>query len=175
MRSQLLCSILVITIGGCGAPGPWGLPRMWGGNGQSQLALADKKTEDDASASAADDKLNVFAPDTVTTETGLQYVDLRPGTGAQPRPGQMVTVHYTGWLTNGKKFDSSHDRGKPFSFPIGRRKVIAGWDEGVSTMQVGGKRKLVIPSELGYGPRGAGDKIPPDSTLVFEVELLEVK
>ncbi|HEX2173676.1 MAG TPA: FKBP-type peptidyl-prolyl cis-trans isomerase [Dehalococcoidia bacterium] len=110
-----------------------------------------------------------------TTPSGLQYEDLVPGTGASPLRGQTAVVHYTGWLTDGTKFDSSVDRGQPFSFRVGVGQVIAGWDEGVSTMQVGGKRKLTIPAELGYGARGAGNVIPPGATLVFEVELLDVR
>ena len=109
------------------------------------------------------------------TASGLKYVDLKVGTGAQPTKGQTCVVHYTGWLENGKKFDSSVDRGQPFKFPIGQGRVIKGWDEGVSTMKVGGKRKLIIPPELGYGNRGAGDVIPPGATLIFEVELLGVE
>ncbi len=112
---------------------------------------------------------------TQKTATGLQYVDQVEGTGASPKKGQRVVVHYTGWLTNGKKFDSSVDRGEPFSFQIGVGQVIPGWDEGVATMKVGGKRKLTIPPELGYGARGAGHAIPPNATLLFDVELLEVK
>jgi FKBP-type peptidyl-prolyl cis-trans isomerase len=111
----------------------------------------------------------------VTTESGLKYVDLVVGTGREAAAGQLVTVHYTGWLTNGTKFDSSVDRRDPFSFPIGSGKVIRGWDEGVTGMQVGGKRKLTIPPQLGYGARGAGGVIPPNATLVFDVELLDVK
>ncbi len=111
---------------------------------------------------------------TNTTPSGLQYEDLVEGTGAQPRAGQTVVVHYTGWLTNGQKFDSSVDRGDPFSFPLGQGRVIKGWDEGVATMKVGGKRKLTIPPELGYGARGFPGAIPPNSTLVFEVELLRL-
>ncbi len=111
----------------------------------------------------------------VTTPSGLQYVDVAVGAGAAPRQGQEAVVHYTGWLTNGKKFDSSRDHGEPFSFSLGRGEVIRGWDEGVSTMKVGGKRKLTIPPQLGYGARGAGGVIPPNATLVFEVELLEVR
>lgn len=110
----------------------------------------------------------------VTTSSGLQYIDLKVGTGATAQAGHTVSVHYTGWLENGKKFDSSVDRGQPFSFPLGAGRVIKGWDEGVKGMKVGGKRKLIIPSNLGYGARGAGGVIPPNATLIFEVELLGV-
>lgn len=110
-----------------------------------------------------------------TTATGLQIEELTIGTGATATVGQDVIMHYTGWLTNGSKFDSSKDRNDPFVFPLGQRNVIAGWDEGVQGMQVGGVRKLTIPPELGYGARGAGGVIPPNATLVFEVELLDVR
>lgn len=109
------------------------------------------------------------------TASGLGYIDEQVGNGASPQRGQQVTVHYTGWLTNGKKFDSSRDRGQPFVFPIGAGRVIAGWDEGVATMKVGGKRRLIIPANLGYGARGAGAAIPPNSVLIFDVELLGVQ
>ncbi len=115
----------------------------------------------------------------MTTASGLQVIDTKVGTGASPRTGQTCVMHYTGWLyengAKGKKFDSSVDRGQPFEFPIGQRRVIAGWDEGVASMKVGGKRTLIIPAKLGYGERGAGGVIPPNATLLFEVELLAVK
>jgi peptidylprolyl isomerase len=110
-----------------------------------------------------------------TTPSGLQYEDITVGNGPSPQPGQTVTVHYTGWLDDGKKFDSSLDRGQPFEFPLGQGRVIKGWDEGVAGMKVGGQRTLVIPPQMGYGARGAGGVIPPDATLIFDVELLEVK
>ena len=115
----------------------------------------------------------------MTTASGLQIIDTKVGTGATPKPGQICVVHYTGWLyqdgQKGKKFDSSVDRNDPLEFPVGQRKVIAGWDEGVASMKVGGKRTLIIPPELGYGARGAGGVIPPNATLMFDVELLNVK
>ena len=115
----------------------------------------------------------------MTTASGLQIIDSKEGTGATPKTGQTCVMHYTGWLyengQKGKKFDSSVDRNEPFEFPIGQRRVIAGWDEGVASMKVGGKRTLIIPPELGYGARGAGGAIPPNATLMFDVELLAVK
>ncbi len=111
----------------------------------------------------------------VTTPSGLKYVELKEGTGATPKPGQTVEVHYVGTLEDGTQFDSSRDRGQPFSFKIGIGQVIKGWDEGVSTIKVGGRRQLIIPPELGYGARGAGGVIPPNATLLFDVELLGVK
>ena len=116
---------------------------------------------------------------TMTTQSGLKITDTKVGDGATPKTGQTCVMHYTGWLyengAKGKKFDSSVDRGEPFEFAIGALQVIRGWDEGVATMKVGGKRTLIIPPELGYGARGAGGVIPPNATLVFDVELLDVK
>jgi FKBP-type peptidyl-prolyl cis-trans isomerase len=109
-----------------------------------------------------------------TTTSGLQYWNIVVGTGATATAGKTVKVHYTGWLTDGKKFDSSVDRGQPFEFPLGAGRVIKGWDEGVAGMKVGGKRQLRIPPELGYGGRGAGGVIPPNATLIFDVELIDV-
>lgn len=114
------------------------------------------------------------AAKSVTTPSGLKYVDVKVGNGVSPVKGKQVKVHYTGTLENGKKFDSSVDRNEPFSFVIGVGQVIQGWDEGVMSMKVGGKRKLIIPSKLGYGASGAGGVIPPNATLLFDVELLDV-
>ena len=111
----------------------------------------------------------------IKTASGLLIEDVVIGSGATAAPGQRVSVHYTGWLQNGNKFDSSKDRGQAFLFSLGRGEVIRGWDEGVSGMKVGGKRKLTIPPDLGYGARGAGGVIPPNATLLFEVELLAVR
>ena len=115
----------------------------------------------------------------MTTASGLQITDIKAGTGATPKTGQICVMQYTGWLfqngAKGAKLDSSVDRGQPFEFPIGTGRVIKGWDEGVASMKVGGKRTLVIPPDLGYGARGAGGVIPPNATLIFEVELLGVK
>jgi len=112
--------------------------------------------------------------DLITTTSGLQYQDLEVGAGAEAKPGDQVSVHYTGWLEDGTKFDSSVDRNEPFQFQLGAGMVIQGWDEGVAGMKVGGKRKLVIPSNLGYGAAGAGGVIPPNASLIFDVELLAI-
>lgn len=111
----------------------------------------------------------------ITTSSGLVYSDMTVGKGALPQKGQTVSVHYTGWLENGTKFDSSLDRNQPFEFRLGEQEVIPGWDEGVATMKVGGRRILVIPAKLAYGARGVPGAIPPNATLEFEVELLGVK
>ena len=111
----------------------------------------------------------------IQTASGLEYVEIIEGAGSRPKTGDSVSVHYTGWLKSGQKFDSSRDRGQPFAFSIGRGQVIKGWDEGVGTMKVGGVRKLIIPAHLGYGDRGAGGVIPPGATLIFEVELVGIE
>lgn len=134
---------------------------------QSAADLAPETVPAEEPSSMTDEKL-------ITTDSGLQYVDLVEGTGAMPQPGQRVTVHYTGTLEDGTQFDSSRDRGRPFTFNIGVGQVIKGWDEGVGTMRVGGRRKLVIPASLGYGTRGAGGVIPPNATLIFDVELISL-
>lgn len=127
---------------------------------ENNTLIASKKTMSDAN--------------TVTTPSGLKYIELVEGTGATPKSGQTVVVHYTGTLENGTKFDSSRDRNDPFKFKIGAGQVIKGWDEGLSTMKIGGRRQLIIPPDLGYGARGAGGVIPPNATLIFDVELLKI-
>jgi peptidylprolyl isomerase len=138
------------------------------------LAAALATTAGVLALSEAADAQNV-----VTMPSGLKYIDIKVGTGASPRTGQTVVVNYTGWLDEngkkGQKFDSSLDRNEPFDFRIGMHQVIAGWDEGVATMKVGGKRTLIIPPSLGYGAQGAGGVIPPNATLIFDVDLLAIK
>ena len=137
-------------------------------------ALATGETSTPAAPAAPTAAAPAAQETTVTTASGLKYEDLQIGDGAEAKTGDRVQVHYTGWLENGTKFDSSVDRGRPFEFPLGAGRVIRGWDEGVAGMKVGGKRKLVIPAALGYGDRGAGGVIPPGATLIFEVELLKI-
>jgi peptidylprolyl isomerase len=127
------------------------------------------------SASAEGDKDKKTEEKVITTKSGLKYIDVKVGDGKVAKAGDVVRVHYTGRLKNGKKFDSSVDRNEPFEFNLGVGKVIKGWDEGVAGMKEGGKRKLIIPPDLGYGSRGAGNVIPPDAELHFEVELIKVK
>ena len=135
------------------------------------VAPSDTKSEVSSMAESGAES----GAEVVTTESGLQIKDLVVGTGEQARDGAIVSVHYTGWLVDGTKFDSSVDKGTPFEFPLGQGRVIKGWDEGVATMRVGGKRELTIPPDLAYGDRSAGAIIKPGSTLFFEIELLEVK
>ena len=144
-------------------------------------ATADELTQNQPAPATVTENNNLIASKTmsdenaVTTESGLKYIDLKEGTGEAPKTGDTVVVHYTGTLENGKKFDSSRDRRQPFSFKLGQGQVIKGWDEGISTMKVGGRRQLIIPPNLGYGARGAGGVIPPNATLIFDVELLDIE
>ena len=142
------------------------------------LGLGCERSQQDAASGekvSATEKAGATGGTMEKTASGLQYEDAKVGTGASPKAGQTAVVHYTGWLLDGTKFDSSKDRGEPFQFSLGRGQVIKGWDEGVATMKVGGTRILMIPPELGYGARGAGGVIPPNATLKFEVELLDVR
>ena len=155
------------TAGGKDAGGTFRFTDTYVQRGGRWLVLASHETQ-------LGQKGNAMAGE-VTTPSGLKYIDEVVGTGASPTTGQMVTVHYTGWLENGTKFDSSFDHGGPFTFRIGVDPIIKGWVEGLMTMKIGGKRKLIIPSQLGYGARGAGGVIPPNATLIFEVELISVQ
>ena len=142
-------------------------------------ASADRLTQNQPQIAQVTEKptSNIMSDDdnkAVTTASGLKYVVINEGTGAAPKTGQTVVVHYTGTLEDGTKFDSSRDRDQPFSFKLGVGQVIKGWDEGLSTMKVGDRRQLTIPPELGYGARGAGGTIPPNATLIFDVELLKI-
>jgi FKBP-type peptidyl-prolyl cis-trans isomerase len=150
------------------------------GSSQKDTAIASRLTDPPAIATLTENNTPIASKtmsdaNIVTTPSGLKYVEIKEGTGATPKPGQTVVVHYTGTLENGTKFDSSRDRNDPLRFKIGVGQVIKGWDEGLSTMKVGGRRKLIIPPELGYGSRGAGGVIPPNATLIFDVELLKVQ
>ena len=158
--------LAIVLLVGCGAPGRFGMPLWMPG---TTAAIAAQPPKDKDTVAKDDEK-----PTEVTTPSGLKYIDIKEGAGASPRAGQTVSVHYTGWLTNGQKFDSSKDRNEPFEFVLGRGQVIKGWDEGVAQMKIGDKVRLTIPPELGYGARGAGGVIPPNATLIFEVELLDV-
>lgn len=137
-------------------------------------SAADLDLSSDTDMDAEEMNASPAGENVVTTDSGLQYIDVVEGDGAQPQAGQTVVVHYTGTLEDGTKFDSSRDRNRPFSFRLGAGQVIKGWDEGIATMKVGGQRRLIIPPELGYGSRGAGGVIPPNATLIFDVELLRI-
>ena len=169
MRSRLtLAAIALIALAGC---------QDKNASTQSSAATASAKATTGAPAETTGANMSgtsAGAAAEVTTPSGLKYQDLVMGDGATAESGKRVSVHYTGWLTDNTKFDSSVDRGQPFEFVLGQGQVIRGWDEGVSGMKVHGKRRLTIPSDLGYGPRGQGP-IPPNATLIFEVELLDVK
>ena len=147
------------------------MKRLW----YVQLALLLGLAGVPFAADHDDKEMKPMAEPTITTESGLKYIDVVPGTGRQAELGDTASVHYTGWLADGKKFDSSLDRKEPFSFRLGAGQVIKGWDEGVMGMKIGGKRKLTIPPQLGYGARGAGGVIPPNATLTFDVELLDLR
>ncbi|RQV96942.1 FKBP-type peptidyl-prolyl cis-trans isomerase, partial [bacterium] len=162
----LLCVSVVLMLG-CGGQ------KKADDSATKQDEAKSMKTEDPHAGHDHATDMTKAAGDTITTESGLQYIDIKVGDGASPQTGDQVSVHYTGWLlANGRKFDSSKDRQQPFMFPLGQGRVIKGWDEGVASMKVGGLRQLIIPSELGYGNRGAGAVIPPGAALVFDVELL---
>jgi peptidylprolyl isomerase len=165
MRNFLICSSWILGSGMLTLLLPLAI--------DSQAAIAIANTADRQPRSNAIAKVSKN-PKTVTTSSGLKYIILKTGKGNTPKTGQTVSVHYTGTLTNGKKFDSSLDKGQPFSFILGKGQVIPGWDEGLSTMKVGERRKLTIPPKLGYGAAGAGGVIPPNATLIFDVELLKI-
>jgi peptidylprolyl isomerase len=151
-----------------------------GSDEPQQEMTQDEAAVDESAPQATTEQAAMGIPevagDTVTTESGLKYIDVTVGTGEAPAAGNLVSAHYTGWLTDGTKFDSSRDRGQPLQFPVGQGRVIKGWDEGLMSMKVGGRRILIIPSELAYGERGTpGGPIPPNATLVFDVELMGIQ
>jgi FKBP-type peptidyl-prolyl cis-trans isomerase len=169
--SGWLAVATVLALSGC-QQGQGGAPSA--ASGSSTNSSSGTTTTSTTTTTQGTATPETAGPKEIAMSNGLKYVDLKVGDGTIAESGSSVTVHYTGWLTDGTKFDSSVDSGKPFTFRIDAGQVIAGWDQGVKGMRVGGKRKLTIPPDLGYGARGAGGVIPPNATLVFDVELLEV-
>ncbi len=165
---NILLSLAVILVCGLVLTGAWRSGSATSAAPLTQTNVPALESPQEASTSMESNS------DLTKTSSGLQYRDLEVGTGVMPQKGQQVQVHYVGTLENGTKFDSSRDRNQPFQFRLGVGQVIKGWDEGVSTMRAGGRRQLVIPAELGYGARGAGGVIPPNATLIFDVELLRI-
>lgn len=166
-KSVFIYFIVAVAIVATG----WALMRK----GNEEPGMESLITSPTPGESASPDAMTEPAGEVMTTQEGLQYQDIVVGAGAEAKAGDVVAVHYTGWLTDGTKFDSSLDRGEPFVFQVGAGQVIQGWDLGVAGIKIGGKRKLTIPPQLGYGERGAGGVIPPNATLVFEVELLGIQ
>jgi peptidylprolyl isomerase len=166
----LAAAVIALSLVACARPGADSTDESTATQ-QGETAAATAPAVDTAPATPMGDTFMMPA-NLQTMPSGLQYSIEKEGTGAQPQPGQIVSVHYTGWLTDGTKFDSSRDRNQPLQFPLGQARVIRGWDEGIAAMKIGEIRTLVIPPSLGYGERGMGGVIPPNATLVFRVELV---